>query len=225
MFGMIQGDTHLKGHVGFEDAVCTDPVDHDPLYTIILSNPKPRHTAFYLDKHGNPAGRKFYFHHSTPPVDTGGWLPEGKHAGDAQNQHIQPLNTDSVFKFSAHFDNLQGEELALLLYALVLEPGVQHKLGYGKPAGLGSVAFELTHLDLIHYDTRYTAPGNSRETYEGQALDDFVADRIAPYVNDRTSVTLQDLRRIWEWPGHDDIQYPHWRWFQENPNTPLSMTP
>jgi CRISPR/Cas system CSM-associated protein Csm3 (group 7 of RAMP superfamily) len=225
MFGMVQGDTHLKGHVGFEDAVCTDPVDHDSLYTIILSTPKPRHTAFYLAGNGNPAGRKFYFHHSTPPDDMGGWRPKGRSAHEAQNQYITPLGPGSVFTFSAHFDNLQGDELALLLYTLVLEPEMRHKLGYGKPAGLGSVEFELNRLELIDYRKRYTAPDRSREVYEDKDLDNFVANRIAPYVNDRSSVTLQDLRRIWQWPGRDDIQYPHWSWFQNNPRTPISQTP
>lgn len=227
MFGLIQGQTLLLGHVGFEDAVCQEPTDHPALYTIILSNPKPRHTAFYLDEKDNLAGRKFYFHHSTPPVDAGEWLPKGRASGqfDAQNQYIKPIGPDSVFTFSAHFDNLAQDELRLLLYALVLEPGMRHKIGYAKPAGLGSVEVALTRLETVDYRRRYTSPDGGIEVYKDEKLERFVQRQIQPYVKDKTSVTLRDLRRIWAWPGRDDLRYPDWGWFQRNPRKRLSKTP
>jgi CRISPR/Cas system CSM-associated protein Csm3 (group 7 of RAMP superfamily) len=229
MFGLIQGQTLLLGHVGFEDAVCQKAVEHPPFYTIILGSPKAHHTAFYLDPSGErPSGRKFYFHHSTPPVDKGQWLPDGAPlVRQPQNAYIKPLDTGSFFTFSAHFDNLAEDELRLLLYALVLEPGMRHKIGYAKPAGLGSVAIALTELECIDYRRRYTSPDRGRTTYTGEALQRFVADQIAPYVKDKTSVTLQDLRRIWAWPGRDDLRYPSWHWFQDAANSTkrLDQTP
>jgi CRISPR/Cas system CSM-associated protein Csm3 (group 7 of RAMP superfamily) len=220
MFGMVQGrDASLKGHVHFDEAICTQPVEHDPIYTIILSTPKPRHTSFYLDKDDNPAGRKFYFHHSTPPEDREGWRPKkASSQNDAQNQYIQPLGAGSVFTFSAHFDNLAPDELRLLLYALVLEDNVRHKFGYGKPAGLGSVHIELTRLEMIDYEQRYVTPDGGKTVYEGEQLASYVMEQTAPYRNDQDNVTLHDLRRIWKWPGHDDIRYPSWQWFQDPEN-------
>ena len=218
MFGMVQGrDASMKGHVHFDEAVCTQPVDHDPIYTIILSTPKPRHTPFYLDQQGHPAGRKFYFHHSKSPQDKGKWSVSKE--GERQNQYIKPINAGSIFTFSAYFDNLAPDELRLLLYALALEPGMRHKLGYAKPAGLGSVEIALTRLELIDYRQRYTSPDGGRAVYTDAALKSYVDDQIAGYVDDKSSITLQDLRRIWKWPGRDDLCYPdYWQWFQDPEN-------
>ncbi len=225
MFGLTQGDkVSLLGHVGFDDAICEQPVAYQAIYTIILSDPKPRHTAFYLDKGKHHlAGRKFYYHHSVLPRDVGGWKISSR--SKRQNQYIKPIDADSVFTFSAHFDNLAQDELGLLLYALALEPGMRHKLGSAKPAGLGSVEIALTRLEIIDYHQRYTAPGGGKTVYEEDALGRFVDGQIAPFVNDTTSVTLQDLRRIWKWPGRNDIKYPRYYWFQDNPTTRLSGTP
>jgi CRISPR/Cas system CSM-associated protein Csm3 (group 7 of RAMP superfamily) len=230
MFGLIEGRKNgmlLLGHVGFDDAVCQEPQDHPAVYTIILSSPKPRHRAFYLYKNGKLAGRKYYFHHSTPPYDPGCWLPKGKASSqrDAQNQYIKPLGADSVFTFSAHFDNLAQDELCLLLYTLVLEPGVHHKIGYAKPAGLGSVKIALTRLELVDYNQRYTSPSGGKTVYQGDELDQFVGGKIGRYTGDEASITLQDLRRIWAWPGRSDIQYPSWSWFQHNSERRLHETP
>ena len=41
------------------------------------------------------------------------------------------------------------DELAALLYALVLEPEMRHKIGLAKPVGLGSVRIEARELTLI----------------------------------------------------------------------------
>ncbi len=223
MFGLVQGSQFsLLGHVGFEDAICQREFEHPPIYTIILSSPKPRHKAFYLDESGrHVAGRKFYYHHSHPPTDVKGWLPRGGKVTkptNAQNRYIHPLGPDSVFTFSAHFDNLDQDELNLLLYVLVLEPGMRHKLGYAKPAGLGSVEIKLTRLELIDYAARYTSPGAGKTVYTGDALEQYVEAHIASYVNDRDSITLQDLRRIWRWPGYDNIRYPEYNWFKDNAN-------
>lgn len=231
MFGLIQhgDDMLLQGHVGFDDAVCPDPVDNPAFYTIILSGPKPRHQPFYLDESGrHVAGRKYYFHQSRPPVDVGGWRPRGApYQKPAQNNYIKPVGPESIFTFSAHFNNLASDELRLLLYALVLEPAMRHQIGYAKPAGLGSVQIQLTRLEIIDYARRYEADDGGKTVYEDEALDEYVGEQISPFVNDTTSVTLQDLRRIWAWPGRDDVVYPDWNWFQnpENANKDLSQTP
>ncbi|MGC9396920.1 MAG: RAMP superfamily CRISPR-associated protein [Anaerolineae bacterium] len=224
MFGLIKGGTLLLGHVGFDDAVCDAPVPYDTIYTPILDAPKPRHSVWYLGQDGKVAGRKFYFHSTV--IRTLSGIKRSK-SGVQLNQYIAPIGANSKFTFSAHFDNLAQDELALLLYALVLEPGMRHKLGYAKPAGLGSVEIALTRLELVDYRQRYTSPDGGRTVYTGAALKTYVDGQIAPYVDDKNSVTLQDLRRIWKWPGRDDLRYPDRYWFDrpENKNKPISKTP
>lgn len=52
------------------------------------------------------------------------------------------------------FENLAPLELGALLYALELEEGMAHRLGYGKPFGLGSVVLSAIKLELIDWEKR-----------------------------------------------------------------------
>ncbi len=216
MFGLIQGNTLLLGNVGFEDALCADPTFDAPMYTPALMTPSPKH-FWYRDARDNVAGRKFYFHNTQ--IITG-----KKH--NKFTQRIKPVAPGNTFTFSAQFTNLADDELRLLLYALVLEPTMRHKIGYAKPAGLGSVQIELTRLDLIDYAQRYTTPNQGKTTYTGADLQQYMAKRITPYTTDQNSVTLTDLRRMWAWPPPEDVVYgyPTHQWFNENPHKPISAT-
>ncbi len=226
LFGFLNGGQVLAGHVGFEDAICSKHEAHDPIYTPILSTPKPRHEVWYLDEHRRYVrGRKFYFH--AQQIRTArGWLPPRSHPGNRQNQRIHPIGRESEFVFSGHFSSVLSEDFALLLYALELEPEMRHKMGYAKPAGLGSVEIRLTQLELVDKVTRYRAGADGITCLEGNKLRQYIQKRIKPYTENRTSRTLQDLRRIWHWPPqHDNLVYPDQRWFENNPQTPISDTP
>lgn len=216
MFGLIQGNTLLLGNVGFEDAICAECIFDDPMYTPILMNPKPKH-PWYQDNQGNVVGRKFYFHNTR--------TRKGRKQ-TPHNRHITPVAPENTFTFSAQFTNLGDDELCLLLYALQLESTMRHKIGYAKPAGLGSVQIELTRLELIDYAQRYTTPNQGKTTYTGDALQKYVTPRIARYTENQTSDTLNDLRRIWKWPPPEDVVYgyPTRRWFDENSDKPISAT-
>ncbi|MCL4298486.1 MAG: hypothetical protein KJ077_22305 [Anaerolineae bacterium] len=224
MFGLINRGTVLLGQVNFEDAVCTAPVPHPPLYTPVLDAPKPRHRAWYLNQAGDRvAGRKFFFHQAT--ILTSKEFRKTKQ-GEIINQHIQPIGQGSTFTFAASFNNLAADDLALLLYATVLEPGMRHKIGYAKPAGLGTIRVDLTRLAIIDYTTRYTSPGGGRTVYEGDKLADYLTGQTRAYLNDQGSVTLQDLRRIWAWPPAPGVAYgyPNRAWFNENPGASIAQT-
>lgn len=215
-FGTIQGSDVFKGKVFFNDAVATEVHEHEAIYTIVLMGPKPRHKAFYLD--GNHiAGRKFYFHHitgiKTLSRDTG------------YNQYIRPLDTSTTFSFSVKFTNLEYLELKTLLYALVLEPDMRHKIGYAKPSGLGSVRIDLTAVRLIDYNSRYDSKNRGIVEYRDTELEDYLNGQIDEFMN-RNSITLRDLRRIWRWDKKDKTKYkyPSQQWFSRNPNVPISDT-
>jgi hypothetical protein len=225
LFGLIQGGTLFAGCVGFDDAICPDPVKHDPIYTCILSTPKPRH-GWYRDGQGGAAGRKFYFHAQNLQTAPG-WLPHrNAPSKQRQNQYIRPIGADSVFTFTAHFDNVAEADFALLLYAIVLEPSMRHKLGYAKPAGLGSVEIKLDWIQMVNRAARYRSGARAgAERYEGAALDAFVQQRIQPYTSNQTSLTLQGLRRIWAWPPQHELRYPTQQWFRDHPHAPIAETP
>lgn len=125
----------------------------------ILSAPKPTTTSFYLlNKQGEPdptvdydadgarlRGRKFYRHHDrvVPEEYTGKEPTE-------QNRTVHgAMDTGATFKFTVEFENLAPLELGALLYALELEEGMFHRLGYGKPLGFGSIKITVDSLKTI----------------------------------------------------------------------------
>ena len=220
MFGTIQrSDLLLLGKVSFNDAVEIKIREHPSIYTISLMGPKPRHQAFYLDStRQRIAGRKFYFHQ-----------PDGihtEHTKSDYNQHITPIDKGSQFAFSVQFTNLEDIELQTLLYALVLESQMRHKLGYGKPAGLGSVSFDITKLTLIDYANRYTSNQGTTE-YRNNKLANYLLTQTQGFTDNIGSPTLNALRRIWRWDPNSttDYRYPNQAWFNTNPTTPISGTP
>ena len=220
MFGMTKdSNLLLLGKVLFNDAVEVKICEHLSVYTISLMGPKPRHQVFYLDPTSQRiAGRKFYFHQPA------GIQTESTKSG--YNQYITPIDQGSQFTFSAQFTNLEVVELQTLLYALNLEQDMRHKLGYGKPAGFGSVRFNITKLTVVDYVKRYTTNQGTTE-YNGDRLADYLLTQTLRFMGDTVSPTLNALRRIWVWDPNSttDYYYPNQAWFKKNSNTPISGTP
>jgi hypothetical protein len=69
------------------------------------------------------------------------------------------------------FDNLTAWELGLLCYALKTSDSYRHKLGMGKPIGLGSININIESLQLIDRQKRYAEDPLSAERYNGVTLD------------------------------------------------------
>jgi CRISPR/Cas system CSM-associated protein Csm3 (group 7 of RAMP superfamily) len=117
----------------------------------ILSSPKPTTFQHYLvqtsdnnrelQHYNTPTaairGNKLYWHKSgtrweEPDLQE---LPED----DTQHTKINPVRPGVKFTGRLRFENLSDVELGVLLFALDLPEGCYHKLGMGKPLGLGSV--------------------------------------------------------------------------------------
>ena len=220
MFGAMHSSDMLSlGHVSFNDAVEVSICEHEAVYTIALMGPKPRHEAFYL--HPTEwiiSGRKYYFHQPRG-------IPAAPQTKTDYNEYITPVNIGSQFAFSLQFTNLETLELQTLLYTLDLEQDMRHKIGYAKPAGFGSVRFDITKLTLIDYASRYVANQGTTE-YEGEALKTYVSEQTQLFTDDTTSPTLNALRRIWRWDPNDTTayRYPSQDWFDKNSNAPISDT-
>jgi len=78
---------------------------------------------------------------------------------DKQHTVIRPVKPHVVFHGRIRFSNLSDVELGALLAALNLPDGCAHKLGMGKPLGLGSIKIK-TKLSLFESTVRYGAWGN-----------------------------------------------------------------
>jgi hypothetical protein len=214
LFGMLKEGLHgvFLGKVNIGDACTYTEHVHlyeKPFYTLALMEPKPHHASFYLDGTGQHiAGRKFYFHHS-PEQEP---LTESRlvyMAGKPANRYIQPLDYDTRFHVRADFTNLEADEFAALLLAFTLEKDMRHKIGYGKPMGLGSISLVPTQLTLVDYTRRYTQPGERGiTTLSSDDLWPFIEDQLTPfYETQLLKIAMDDLRRIWHWPPDPDVDY------------------
>ncbi|HOV91196.1 MAG TPA: TIGR03986 family CRISPR-associated RAMP protein [Syntrophorhabdaceae bacterium] len=150
------------GRVFFEDAFCQIPKEQallDMSTPKILSSPKPTTFQHYLeqdkskinvDLKKNVSGLKTY--NDSDAIIRGYklyWHKDGtdwqetdaekiqKHK--SQYTQINPVKPNVVFIGRIRFENLSEVELGALLFALDLPDGCCHKLGMGKPLGLGSI--------------------------------------------------------------------------------------
>ncbi len=165
----------------------SSPVYMDPVTLKILDSQKPpcpalyfklaRGTARYISKRDlrprqhHPQGRKFYLHHRSQD----GLTPRRTEDPGEQAQQkveITPIVQGTEFLFHVDFDNLSEWELGLLCYAVRPTADFRHKLGMGKPIGLGTVEFEPVGLFRVSRDVRYSAEGLFSSRYSQSWLAD-----------------------------------------------------
>lgn len=92
----------------------------------------------------------------TPQSGDHGWeaTPEEVEKAKTQYTKIKPINTGATFSGRIRFENLSDIELGALLFVLDLPEGCAHKIGMGKPLGLGSIKIQPT-LVLSNRKERY----------------------------------------------------------------------
>jgi CRISPR-associated protein (TIGR03986 family) len=172
----------LKGRVFFEDAFATEGGPdwlEDIMVPRILSSPKITAYQHYLTQDGAKSentylesdkskttirGHKLYWHRwdeveGLEPVkheDHENKLREmqSEDPKDTQCTIIRPVRSGVTFSGRIRFENLTDIELGALLTALKLPEGHAHKLGLGKPLGLGSMNIE-PDLYIIDPKQRY----------------------------------------------------------------------
>jgi CRISPR-associated protein (TIGR03986 family) len=249
MFGRVRPAPAVKGRVFVEDAVAVgDRTDwyEDVLVPKILSSPKPTTYRHYLTQNGSGAeftyldedrdrtvarGSKLYWHRWNEQFTQLAAAPEqGRILGGLDRepeQHRQytrmrPVKAGVVLRGRIRFENLAAEELGALLWALHLRKGCAHKLGMGKPLGLGSVRI-ASAVSLVDRKKRYATWGSSgitgvddAATATDHCLRRF-ADRVLTHARKSGETMHQDkagldaIARLdalflllgWKGPGHE----------------------
>lgn len=184
LFGFVQdekGDASLafKGKVRISNGLLEEgqeePFTRQEVTLKILSSPKPPSPSLYFKpadrpqggyiakanlKPGahHPQGRKLYLHHNVPEGKTP-WRTDYEKELLNQKNRIRPLRPKLSFKFSIDFENLSDWELGLLCYAVRPDDDFRHKIGMGKPLGLGSVRIDPVTLDIVDRSKRYSPEG------------------------------------------------------------------
>jgi CRISPR/Cas system CSM-associated protein Csm3 (group 7 of RAMP superfamily) len=174
------GTTEQAGRVWFCDAAQEAGTALPSRHTHKLMTPKPTSFQHYLLqptgyrtdirqlRHWNDAdapirGYKLYWHRITADkvaqseADIPSWASDAASVTKQDNTYQHPicaLPAGSRFRGRIHFDHLSAAELGALLFALNLPGECRHKLGLGKPLGLGSVHIQA-ELTLIDRPKRY----------------------------------------------------------------------
>ena len=172
-------------------------------------------------------GHKLYWHQGNRSLDKikesdPQWM-EGGQVKPTSTQHtrMRPVRPETTFTFKVTFGNLSDRELGALCWALQPqgEGDYCHKLGMGKPLGLGAVKLDATlHLSdrSARYKTLFDAEGEwqTAETESDiapfvQAFEEHLLETLKP---ERACPRLANLDRIWtllkilEWPGMEPVE-------------------
>lgn len=158
-----------------------DPFSIKYLKNHLLSSPKPQHESFYLNG-TKIKGRKFYYHQKSDKL---------LDSSERDTAKVTLIKEGAVFQFTLTFENLTEEEYALLLWTIELEPGLGHRIGMGKPIGLGSCEIEITELKEI-----------SEKRYHSIAE----KDKWIIYGNENLGNRINDIKGWWSTGIPDDLQ-------------------
>ncbi len=210
-----------RGRVRFSHALLEDKDEEDPylekkVILKILDKPKPPCPAMYFTKIGQPdayiakhalkrnneyapKGRKFYLHHREELDEEGRKLdpwethPDLKKSRLKQKVEIRPVKKERTFLFHVDFENLNKWELGLLCYSLQPAENFLHKIGMGKPIGLGSVDIQVEKIEYINRLKRYSED------------DLFNSDRRYHTENEPNFETLRNAFKTWAQKEIPDI--------------------
>lgn len=250
LFGTLDRRLLFTGHVAISDAPLVS-IDGAPpperanywlawsMYTVLLGSPKAKHSAFY------PRGHRKLYHHDPAAVDEPRQTPRGGGMKDTQLAEVRPAPAGASFEFEVRFTDVAPADLSLLVYALVLERDLEvgvpfptefggtklsylrgdlcHKVGHGKPVGLGSAHIDILSAELRGENdrlSRYRGKRTASPRLEGEELDGWIAGCTASYC-DCQSEPMQAFRRmmLFDWGDERPIDYPDYKWFRKEGNS------
>ncbi|KAF5032062.1 RAMP superfamily protein [anaerobic digester metagenome] len=181
----------------------------------ILLGPKATSIQLYLEQEENNKdnlknyndsvrirGNKFYWHKSGR-----NWEQDRNSIAKNKNilTKIKPVKPNTKFKFKIRYENLTENELGALLFVLRLPEGCAHKIGMGKPLGLGSVKITpklYSSKRSKRYSTLFVNDSwNLAETEQGkEAIEDIISifeDHILTLIRNKEE-TIGDS--LWDTP-------------------------
>ena len=239
LFGMISDSGSISGRVRFQDlrSTGTDVLFEKPVVLPELASPKPSAFEFYLKRPDRVdfwdadkairhtsnrsyeeirdyvpeiSGRKFYWHHKS--VDEKNFE---KVMPSQRNVVVRPVKSGKKFAGRIYFNDLNKGELDRLMWVLTMGGSSEHghKIGMGKPIGLGSVRLKVDNVSL-----RECAVTNNGISY---GFMKFEAGEINELPNQAEFLNATQLQHEWQ----DKISYPYvdgskgkeqFKWFANN---------
>lgn len=230
LFGIVSDRDEsfaVPSRVRFADAECLTENPLDKIYRLpILANPRLSSFEFYLsnpnnsfgadDKETRIAGRKYYWHNNKANI-----------SADAQNKKnnkmdnsVRLVKAGTEFRFEVFFDRITENALRRLVFAINLGEnnidGKQcHKIGHGKPIGLGSVKIVADHITVRNF-----SGGSYIESDRTDIAADPVNKSLFSGANVANVLKVTDFEAV---KDGDLIGYPStanstdiFKWFAEN---------
>ncbi|MCM1101238.1 MAG: TIGR03986 family CRISPR-associated RAMP protein [Clostridium sp.] len=212
LFGMGSEES-LGSRIRFTDARAQEGYILKPETLRMLRPPRYSYLPFYTVRKGEVAGsydeegveiagRKFYWHNERAATDPSVYRDgtQGR-----MNNIVELVMPGAEFTFEVYYDGITEDQLNKLMWCLNFgenrEDGTLcHKLGHGKPLGLGSVKMVIEEnaeriLGDGRYEWRHERPVEREE---------------APRLRNREALeNVMDFRRFCEGPDRDvAIMYP-----------------
>lgn len=191
VFGMVAPGSNngygLATRVRFTDAICVNEGKADTFYRTLreLDNPRNSYLQFYSEDGKNYdsegaqiKGRKYYWHIPAVLNDESIYSTEEKNKRNGTVELIQPNHR---FAFRVYYDGITDEELAKMVWVLTLggnDSGCLHKIGGGKPLGLGSAKIKVLACVERNCDTRNGYHVKEREIPKINPTDYFIKNAL-----------------------------------------------
>lgn len=223
LFGTARG----KGNgskIRVTDAISEKDIPKDKIILRELSSP---HIGYYLfygkngktydDNKATIAGRKYYWH-IPKVIDEDGASIYSTDVKNERNCSCELVPINSEFSFKVYFDGITKKQLNQLMWAINMgendpKGNICHRLGYGKPLGLGSVKVVIDKVTYREYTNgQYKLKDGTQVTedlgFNNCALNDlklvsdftFMKDMevkypevIASRTNDSDSIKINDV--------------------------------
>ena len=222
VFGMVGEDEALGSRIRFMDAVCENLSAGTQTVTLQeLSSPRPSYLPFYLKEKGRKQGtegtamgydhpnnelrgRKFYWHFKNPKL-------KASVKANKLNATVEVLGGDTAehFSFKVYFDGITMEELAALVYSLNFnenekEGKLCHKIGHGKPLGLGSVKIVVDDIRQRIY--------TPEKEYKLNNITDSVFQKVSEWaIKVENNISVQALKEMVKYDAveGEEVRYPY----------------
>lgn len=165
LFGMAKEDARGT-KIRFTDANVRKKIDKNSVCLKELGTPRIGYLPFYsvngmsYDESGaNISGRKFYWHNPQAALSD---EPYKDTEGTGRYSTMDLMDVGSEFFFDVYFDGITDFQLRELEWVLTLGENTResnrcHKIGHGKPIGLGSVKITIEGIEKREYsDNSYT---------------------------------------------------------------------
>lgn len=215
IFGKVteKNKQFFSSRVFFEDAVLINQNENPILEEAIpetLSSPKPTTFQHYLEQESNNIknlknynsnntkirGNKLYWHKS------GAQWKNHNEFNENIDTKIKPVKPNTNFIFRIRYENLSQIELGALLFVLKLPDRCAHKLGMGKPLGLGSVKIK-PELSISDRKKRYSSLFENKawtlsEIKKSEAEIDNLINSFQKYILGEIGEESENAPSLWE---------------------------